>query len=111
MTKVLPGQRSLKKLRDEGWLCQTVEKYNSFIHIRQDLFQFIDIIAVKKGRTLAIQTTSDDGGNVSAHIKKIKGLADYEIVKSAGWEIECWGWRKGGKQGKRKLWVCRIVKL
>jgi len=104
-------QRSLKMLREQGYLCAIVEKYNFFVHIRQDLFGVADILCLKGGKTLAIQTTSDNGGNVSAHSKKIKDNPNYKAIKKAGWEIHLHGWGKKGKRGKRKLWTCRIIKL
>jgi len=36
-----PTQRTLKKLRDEVYLAQVVEKWNAFAKIRQDLFGII----------------------------------------------------------------------
>ena len=108
---ISPMQRSLKELRKQGYLCAITEKYNFFIHIRQDLFGIADIIALKGNQTLAVQTTSDDGGNISAHSKKIKANPNYKFIKKAGWKIEIWGWGKKGKRGKKKLWQCRIIKL
>ena len=101
-------QRSIKLLRSQGYLVAITEHYNFFAHIRIDLFSFIDILALKGKETLAIQATS--AGNLNARVEKILSSPNYEIVKRAGWQIECWGWSKKGKKGERKLWQGRGVK-
>ena len=106
-----PTQRSLKLLREQGYHCEIVEKYNSFIRQRRDLWLFCDILCLKGKIILAVQTTSDNGGNMSAHIQKIKQSPCYEMVKDAGIKIAVHGWKKSGKRGKRKLWGCRIAEL
>lgn len=100
-----PTQRSLKLMRDQGYLCEITERWNPFAKIRQDLFNFVDILCVKDGKTVAVQTTSYS--NMSARIKKIQELDTYPIVQSAGWEIVVHGWKKD-KSGK---WMVREVFL
>src|SRR5690606_3511155 len=87
-----PTQRSLKRLREEGYKPWIVEHWNSFAKIRQDLFGFVDILAVKDKETLGVQTTSYS--NISARVKKIKESEYYPILKGAGWRIAAHGWRK-----------------
>ena len=53
-----PTQRSLKYLREQGYTVAIVERWNAFAKIRQDLFGFIDLLAIKPGETLAVQTTA-----------------------------------------------------
>ena len=98
-----PTQRSLKMMRDQGYLCEVTERWNQWAKIRQDLFNFVDILCIKDGKTVAVQTTSYS--NISARIKKIQGLDSYPIIKSAGWEIVVHGWKKD-KSGK---WMVREV--
>jgi len=98
-----PTKRSLKLMRDQGYLCEVTERWNPFAKIRQDLFNFVDILCIKDGKTVAVQTTSYS--NMSARIKKIKELDTYPIVRSAGWEIVVHGWKKD-KAGK---WMVREV--
>jgi hypothetical protein len=98
-----PTKRSLKLMRDQGYLCEITERWNPFAKIRQDLFNFVDILCVKDGKTVAVQTTSYS--NMSARIKKIKELETYPIVRSAGWEIVVHGWKKD----KSNRWVVREV--
>ena len=87
-----PTQRSLKHLRELGYRVAIVEKWNPHARIRQDLFGFIDLLAIKENETLAIQTTSR--GNVPARIRKIKESEAFEEVKKAGWRVRVQGWGK-----------------
>lgn len=103
-----PTQRSLKKLKAEGWLCAIVEKYNSFIKVRQDLYGFGDILAVRKGgETMIVQTTS--GSNFAARMAKIKALPAAAIwhCPPVYRTIMVHGWRKVGARGAVKRWECR----
>jgi hypothetical protein len=90
-------------MRDQGYLCEVTERWNQWAKVRQDLFNFVDILCIKDGKTVAVQTTSYS--NISARIKKIQGLDSYPIIKSAGWEIVVHGWKKD-KSGK---WMVREV--
>jgi hypothetical protein len=97
-----PTQRSLEKLRSEGYLCQIVERWNPHARIRQDLFGIGDILAIKAGETLLVQTTSR--GNVAARVKKIRECEHLPVILTAGWKITVHGW------GKLKAgWTCKIV--
>ncbi len=105
-----PTQRSLKKLRDEGWLVGISSWRVPHCNVTKDLFGFIDMVAMKDGITLAVQTTS--GPNVSARIRKILKLASaVEWVKDPAHKIIVHGWRKVGPAGSVKEWDCRVVSL
>jgi hypothetical protein len=106
-----PTQRSLAKLRGDGWTCAVVEHWNQFAHIRLDLFGCIDIVAVRVGNigVLGVQATS--GSNVSARVTKIKAEARAGIWLAAGNKLQVWGWAKVGARGERKLWSCRVVDI
>ena len=97
-----PTQRSLAKLRAEGWLPEVVEKWIPGANIRKDLFGFIDLLAIREGETLAVQATSYS--NVSARVAKIAESDNIAAVRAAGWRVEVWGWHKKGAR-----WECRIV--
>jgi hypothetical protein len=86
-----PTARSLAALRERGYLVATVEKWNPHARIRQDLFGFIDLLAIRDGETLAVQVTAS---GVSARVKKITESATLPIVRKAGWRILVHGWRK-----------------
>ena len=99
-----PTQRSLAYLRDEGYLIAIVEHWNPFARIRQDLFGFIDLLAIRRDETLAVQVTAS---GVSSRVKKIEASPHLGRVREAGWKIHVHGHRKNSK-GK---YVMRIVDL
>ena len=98
-----PTQRSLKHLRANGYRAAITEHWNQWARVRQDLFGIIDILAVKDGETVGVQTTS--GSNVSARVQKIAESEVTPELRRAGWKIVVHGWRKDAK-GK---WVLREV--
>jgi len=104
-----PTQRSLAHLRKTCQLVQVVEHWNQFAHIRQDLFGIIDILAIRDGQTIGVQSTS--GSNVSARIDKMANSPAIEHLRKAGWVLLVHGWRKVGAAGKRKLWDLREVDI
>lgn len=91
-----PTQRSLKHLRDQGYRVAITERWNPFAKIRQDLFGFIDLLAIRDGETLAVQTTS--AGNMAARVKKIAESEAVGDVRKAGWRVVVHGWRKVGNR-------------
>ena len=93
-----PTQLTLRLLRDEGWTAEIVERWNPHARVRQDMFGFIDVLAVKGPHTMAIQTTS--AANVSSRIRKIADTPTIGAVREAGWTIRVHGWSK-----KKGRWV------
>lgn len=113
-----PTQRTLAELRDRR-LVKTVwivEHWNSFAHIRQDLFGFVDVLALvrplgnTKHQTWAIQTTTT---GVAERIAKIRANPHYENCLNAGWRIFVWGWRKlkVKRGGKAVKWTLREIEI
>lgn len=100
-----PTQRTLKHLRALGYQAAVTERWNPFAHIRQDLFGIVDVLAVGHGETVAVQTTTGDGGNVAERIRKIADAEVTPFLREAGWKLLVHGWRKNSK-GK---WVLREV--
>ena len=99
---ISPTQLSLKKLREEGYTVAVVEHWNAFARIRQDLFGFIDLLALKGKEVLAVQTTT--ATNMNARIKKIADHENIDIVREAGWTIHVHGWH----QDEKKKWLCKV---
>lgn len=97
-----PAVRSRKHLEAQGYTVATVERWCSFTRRRYDLFGFIDLLAIRRGETLAVQTTS--ASNVSARVRKIAEHENVGAVREAGWRIVVHGW---GKKGR--LWALREV--
>ena len=90
-----PTQRSLEYLREQGYLAEVVERFNSFTKQRKDLWSWCDILAIRKDEVLAVQVTSSS--NVSARIKKIQESDTVAKVRDAGIRIEVHGWGKNSK--------------
>ncbi len=100
--------RSLKLLRDQGYLAAVTEHWNQFARRRLDLFGFIDLVAIKGDETLAVQTTT--AANISARIAKIKQTPAAELwLESPNRKLQVHGWVKRGPRAKRKTWQCRII--
>ncbi len=97
-----PTQRSMAHLKAQGYRVAVVERWNAHARIRQDLFGVVDLLAIKAGETLAVQTTS--GSNVAARVKKIADSEAIGDIRAAGWTFHVHGWRKNA-QGR---WVLRV---
>lgn len=102
-----PTQRSLAKLRKDGWpFVEVTERWVPGANIRKDLFGFCDVLGIRGDISLAVQTTS--GPNVAARMTKIETLPSVvHWLSSTSRRIVIHGWRKVGPRGKRKLWECR----
>jgi hypothetical protein len=89
-----PTQLTLRHLRESWPKVETVERWNPHAKIRQDLFGFVDVLAVGPEGTLAVQTTS--ATNVSKRVRKIReDLPDeFAAVQAAGWQVVVHGWAK-----------------
>ncbi len=103
-----PTQRSLKELRRLGWTAAVVEHWNMHAKIRQDLFGFIDVLAmtpvdwhVGVRGFIAIQSTTT--GNQAKRIEKIKAEPRARTWLAAGGRIFVHGWLKSKKNGRWKL--------
>jgi len=89
-----PTQRSLEYLRELGYHCEVVEKWNSFTKQRKDLWGWCDILAIRKDEVLAVQVTASA---VADRIKKIQESTTVALVRDAGIRIEVHGHRKNSK--------------
>ena len=109
-----PTQRSLKYLRDLGYVCEVVERWNSHTKQRKDVFGFGDLLAVKPGTILLVQVTS--GSNTAARVTKIVSECGEAATAwlAAGGLIEVHGWRelaayrKDGQRKKHGRWEPRL---
>lgn len=105
-----PTHRSKKHLERDGWTVGIVEKWNPHARVRQDLFGFADLIAIKPGQTpRLVQVTS--GANLASRRAKIAEEPRAAIALAAGLAIEIHGWRKVKvrRGGKLERWAPRIV--
>lgn len=87
-----PTERSLKHLRESGYFCWKTEYWDGFAHKRRDLWTFCDILALKKGEVLAVQTTSTD---TWSRVQKITDAEATPHVRDSNIRIVVHGWIKG----------------
>ena len=99
-----PTTLTLRSLRKEGYLAAVTEKWNQHAKIRQDLFGFVDVLAVTRNETLAVQCTS--WSNISSRVKKITEHENIGAVREANWRIQVWGWKK-----EKNRWVKKVVDI
>lgn len=113
MNRSLPLQRSKALLESQGYSVWIVEKWvqHPFPGHRVDLFNLIDLVAIKsdvKG-VLGVQCCADSG--ISSHLHKALENAYLSTWQASGNRFAIWGWGKKGAKGKRKLWTLREVNL
>lgn len=114
-----PTSRSLAECKRRGWPCAITERWNAWAKIRQDLFGFIDVlaldtwrglrteeIALNDGRILGIQACA--GASHAAREAKIEASPNIRPWIEAGGRCEVWSWSKRGARGKVKRWTLRI---
>ncbi len=99
-----PTQLTLAEMRKRGFVCQVVEKFNSFTKRYNDLFGFIDVLCLGENEIIGVQCTSDS--NLSTRVAKITDHENVGAVRKAGIRILAHGWRKKGRR-----WSLREVDL
>lgn len=93
--------RSMALLRQRGYTVARVEVWNPHVGIRQDLFNFADLIAIRGDRpgVLAVQVTT--AGHRNERFEKIINLPPARTWLQAGNRIHVHGWIKHGGR-----WEC-----
>lgn len=105
-----PTERSLKHLRAEGWAVHKTEAWNPWARRRVDAFGWGDLLACHPVHGIAlVQTTTT--ANLSARLKKAKGLGALVSWSVAGGKLIAHGWAKRGPRGERKRWTLKVVSL
>lgn len=90
-----PTSRTLKYLRDRGYTCEVVERWNQWAKVRQDLFGVIDVVALGPGipGVIGVQTTTLS--NMSARRKKLLESPKAKLWVLSGNPLLLHGWKKG----------------
>jgi hypothetical protein len=111
-----PTQRSLDYLRKNGAIAGIVERYNQYSRKRNDLFGFIDIVAIQLDHTiLGVQCTS--ASNHAARVAKILSAECNDAALRwllAGAQLQVMSWskritkKKDGSKAKVGRWTVRI---
>lgn len=107
-----PNARTKIHYEKQGYMTAVVEHWLPFpkpFGKRHDLFGIFDLIAIRDGKTLGIQATTQ--AHVSDRISKMKAsTALNEWIQHGGIAIVV-GWAKKGPRGKRKLWEASVTRL
>jgi hypothetical protein len=113
-----PSARSMKALRDEGYIVAKVEQRLPIPgkFVTKDCYGFGDLLAARRddvipfqGVIALVQVTS--GSNHNARREKIMAEPLAELWKSAGGKIFLHSWAKRGPRGKRKTWTLKAEQL
>ena len=92
--------RTLKHLRERGYEAQVVERWCSFSRRRIDLFNIVDIVAVKPGEIVGVQSTAH---NLSNRLQKSIAEPKLRAWLESGARFLIVDWRKR-KKGKSVRW-------
>ena len=101
MSKATPTSRSMAWLKDAGYHAEVVEQTKrvgapgAMKVWKVDLWSFIDLLAIKRGEVLGVQTTS--WTNVSARVRKITDSPLLPLVREAGIRVVVHGWHADGR--------------
>ena len=109
-----PTALTLRKLRTDGCMAAVVERWNHFARVRQDLFGFIDIVAVVPGAVGVLGVQACVTGDAPKRFAKCRAeplAANVRRWLAAGNAFAVWGWAKRGPRGKRKVWTLKEYHL
>lgn len=97
-------QLSMQYLRDLGYAVDVCERWVPSAHgqVRRDLFGILDLVAIRDGETVGVQTTTR--GEAPKRLRKILASEHLEVLQQAGWRIVVHGWHQ--PRGPRTRWVC-----
>jgi len=95
------NQPTRKRLEDQGYLVELMERWCPFSKRKHDGFGFADFIAIRRDEVLLVQVTSK--ANMSSRRKKISEHPNVGIVRESGIRIELWGFYKEGNRWKVKI--------
>jgi len=118
----IPLQRSKAWLENLGWHVWITETWNTWAHVRQDLYGLHDLVAIRHDSTGVWGINAcEDNGAVQGHIAKyLNGYGHPKkghmpanehlpVWLSAGNKFSIFGWGKRGGRGERKLWTLRVM--
>lgn len=104
-----PTQRTLAWLKNQGYVCGIVERWNPVIkNKKHDLFGVIDIIALTSEGVLGVQSTGTD---FSGHWKKLtmtNAVDSAHWLRTPGTALLLIGWRKVKGETKKEHYEPRL---
>lgn len=101
MSSATPTSRSMQWLKERGYHAEVVEQTKrvgvpgKMKVWKVDLWNFIDLLAIRRGEVLGVQVTS--WTNVSARVRKITDSPLLPLVRESGVRIVVHGWHADGR--------------
>lgn len=108
MSTVSSNERSLIHTRKLGWPAAIVESpWNPHSRVRQDLFGFLDLLALTGNGLMGIQACR--GNDAAKHRRKIEAEPNVRHWLTENLLLELWAWskRKVKRGGKQMTWSLR----
>ncbi len=87
-----PTGRTLDRLRRQGFLAETVERWLPRINRRRDLFHLADVLAVHPAEKVFLLVQCTSHGNLASRVRKCQSRPEAALWLRAGGLIQCWGW-------------------
>lgn len=103
-----PTARSLAYLREQGFICDVVERRVPGTFITKDFLGMFDILGIHVDipGVLGVQTTS--AGNQASRRTKVQESGHLSTWLAAGNRAHIHGWKLAGKRGARKTWQVNV---
>ncbi len=101
-----PTSRSMRKLRELGYVPGRCERFNAYTKRSADLYGLFDLVGMREGvGIVGIQCCS----GASHANRRTKMLDEPNLVTwlRCNGLAEIWSWAKRGPVGKRKTWQLR----
>ena len=92
-----PTARSLRLLRDSGFVVGIVERWIPHANKRSDLYGVGDVLAVSRRERLTLLVQCTSASNISSRVKKAQRSAELLVWLRAGNSFEVHGWNSRGE--------------
>jgi hypothetical protein len=93
-----PTQRTLRALREQGRVCDIVERYIAQVGphgLRRDLFNIIDVLALDPQRgVVGVQSCGESFAAHERTLLEVRAQECIDWLSTPGTALELWGWRK-----------------
>jgi hypothetical protein len=105
--KRFTNAKTVKKLRDEGWLAENVEKFIAAIGHYRDLYLMWDVLGMKPGGgVLLVQSTTK--GVLARHRAALLANSRLLFCLKSGARCQLWSWREVKGLPGNQTWEPRI---
>ena len=91
-----PTARSLRWLRQRGFVARVVECWVPHTQVRRDLFGFADIIGIHPRDRLILLVQTTTSGHLANRLEKARRLSELRDWLRAGGRFQVHGWGEAG---------------